>query len=496
MEDREHEINLRDYLLVLSRRKFIVILSVAAVMVSSVIFTPKKPLVYSASSILKVEEPPTESGYLFIGLAFSMPTTLMDAQIKFIGSQDLANEVVQLLRSDMAKFSKERGEMVGWLDTRTAVREVLGSISARQMPNSNLLEINVVENEPKKAMDIANTAAKVAVVKSHEILLKDINKAIKFAEERAKLFKQRLLNSQEELAGYKKSRGFSEAVPGSSAGNIKNMENQYVDLKVKRQIAEENLKTLRNELAKQHNELVPSIVQTQTPLIQKLREELVNLEVKRSMLLRQYTEKHPDVVELQMQIDSTKNILKEETTKAVGSEGITRDPWDMYQKQVSRILELEVEIDTNKIREASFLKILEEYSSNIREQVEKDTELRRLVSDVATNESAYNTLMSNRDRLLMAASILKANVEVARFASLPGEPVKQKTGGRIIISMLLGLVLGLTAAFIEEHMDTSMKSIDDIKQYLNQPVVGVIPLIMTKQEKEKRDESKDTRHQH
>lgn len=493
MEEREREINLRDYLVVFSRRKWIIVLSVVVVTLSSIIFTPRKPLAYLASSILKVEEPQTESSYLFVGLAFSMPTTLMDAQLKFIGSSELANEVVQILKSDMAKLSKERGEMVEWLDAKMAAREVLNSISARQIPNSNLLEINVVANEPKKAMDIANAAVKFAVAKSQEILLKDINRAIKFAEERAKLFKQRLLNSQEELTRYKKGKGF-EAVPGSRADNIKNLENQYVDLKVKRQIAEENLKTLRGELAKQHNELVPSIVEIQTPLIQKLRDELVNLEVKRSMLLRQYTEKYPDVIELQIQIDETKNILKEETGKAVGREGITRDPWDVYQKQVNRILELEVEIDTNKVRAASFLKILEEYSSKIREQVEKDAELRNLVSEVATNESAYNTLMSNRDRLLMAASILKANVEIVRFASLPSEPIRQKAGGRIIISMLLGLVLGLTIAFIEEHMDTSLKSIDDVKRYLNQPVIGVIPMIMTKQEREKKYGRRKKRH--
>lgn len=492
MEERESEINLRDYLVVFSRRKWIIVLSVVVVTLSSIIFTPKRPILYGASAVIKAEEPSIGSEP-FRGLGIYVPTTVMGSQKRLIKSMELAQETVRVLKSKIIKLSKEKGGTAAWIESRGAAKEVQNSISLREVPDTNFLEIIVMADMPVKAMDIANTVAKLAVAQGQKALLEDVRKAYEFADEQAIIFKQKMIGSEEALVRHKKEMGFA-VQSGGGSDRISNLQNQYIDVKVKREIAENSMRTVREELAKRHSDMVPSIVKTQTPLIQKLRQQLVDLEVQRSLLLREYTEKHPSVAELQIQIDETREVLKEEARKAMGEEGITRDPWDVYQREVNMILDLEVEIDSLKVREESFLKMLDEYSLNIREAVDKDAELFRLARDAANNKATYDTMANQRERLQLAMSILKANVEVVRWAEEPKFPIKQRAGNRIILSMFLGLVLGVTVAFIEEHMDTSLKSIDDVKRYLNQPVIGVIPMIMTKQEREKRYGGRKKRH--
>lgn len=60
-------------------------------------------------------------------------------------------------------------------------------------------------------------------------------------------------------------------------------------------------------------------------------------------------------------------------------------------------------------------------------------------------------------------------------ASVPTAPIKPKKVLNIAIAFVLGLFVSIGIAFIKEYMDKTIKTQDDIKRYLNLPVLGVIP---------------------
>ncbi|PJI08948.1 MULTISPECIES: YveK family protein [Clostridium] len=60
-------------------------------------------------------------------------------------------------------------------------------------------------------------------------------------------------------------------------------------------------------------------------------------------------------------------------------------------------------------------------------------------------------------------------------SSVPTAPIKPKKILNIVIAFVLGLVVSIGIAFIKEYMDKTMKTQDDIKRYLDLPVLGVIP---------------------
>ena len=92
------------------------------------------------------------------------------------------------------------------------------------------------------------------------------------------------------------------------------------------------------------------------------------------------------------------------------------------------------------------------------------------------------------EKIRVSIAMMAGQVKVVRLATEPTTPITQKKVPRMLIGCLLGLVLGISAVFIEEHLDTSLKTIDDVTQYIAQPVIGVIPKIMTKEEKERREQ--------
>src|SRR5438046_10142487 len=56
-------------------------------------------------------------------------------------------------------------------------------------------------------------------------------------------------------------------------------------------------------------------------------------------------------------------------------------------------------------------------------------------------------------------------------------PVGADALSTVLVGALLGLSLGLVVAFVQETLDTSFGTIEDVEAYLEVPVLGVVPHI-------------------
>jgi capsular exopolysaccharide synthesis family protein len=66
-------------------------------------------------------------------------------------------------------------------------------------------------------------------------------------------------------------------------------------------------------------------------------------------------------------------------------------------------------------------------------------------------------------------------VEIIDNAVPNEKPVRPNKPLNILLSIIIGLVVGVGLAFFIEYLDTSVKTIDDVERALQAPVLGVIP---------------------
>lgn len=69
------------------------------------------------------------------------------------------------------------------------------------------------------------------------------------------------------------------------------------------------------------------------------------------------------------------------------------------------------------------------------------------------------------------------NVNIIDTAELPVSPVSPNKRLNVMISLLLGLIAGIGINFLIEYLDNTIKTPEDVKNYLDLPVIGVIPMI-------------------
>lgn len=72
------------------------------------------------------------------------------------------------------------------------------------------------------------------------------------------------------------------------------------------------------------------------------------------------------------------------------------------------------------------------------------------------------------------------NVQLIDAAELPKSPVKPNKQLNLAVAGVLGIMLGLGVVFLIEYLDNTVKTPEDIKKYVDLPVIGAIPVFPEK----------------
>jgi polysaccharide biosynthesis transport protein len=77
----------------------------------------------------------------------------------------------------------------------------------------------------------------------------------------------------------------------------------------------------------------------------------------------------------------------------------------------------------------------------------------------------------------VSAGLKASNIRVVDEAVAPHKPARPNLPLNLALAFVLGLGLGVGGAFLQEHLDNSLKSSEDIERYLGLPALGLIPSV-------------------
>lgn len=101
----------------------------------------------------------------------------------------------------------------------------------------------------------------------------------------------------------------------------------------------------------------------------------------------------------------------------------------------------------------------------------------QLQNELMINQKLYALLKERYEKARILEASKTKDIEIVDPATFPRAPLFQKTTVNVFLGGLIGIVLGLVAAFITESMDTSIGTIEDVEEYLRMPVLSIIPQI-------------------
>jgi capsular exopolysaccharide synthesis family protein len=94
---------------------------------------------------------------------------------------------------------------------------------------------------------------------------------------------------------------------------------------------------------------------------------------------------------------------------------------------------------------------------------------------VDTEKQLYDGLLQRMKEAGVSAGLKSNNIHIVDPAKPPRQPYKPNKMLNLALGLMAGLILGVGLAFFVEHLDSSVKTPDDIDRYIKLPSLGVIP---------------------
>ncbi|MGD0960120.1 MAG: polysaccharide biosynthesis tyrosine autokinase [Methylomonas sp.] len=106
---------------------------------------------------------------------------------------------------------------------------------------------------------------------------------------------------------------------------------------------------------------------------------------------------------------------------------------------------------------------------------EKQKEILKLSRDVEVNSELYTNLLNKAEILRIEKAGKIGDIRVIDYAAWPSAPVKPKKAMLVIIYLVVGLIVGIAAAFVRKSLRQGPDSPEELEYILKVPVYGTIP---------------------
>ena len=119
----------------------------------------------------------------------------------------------------------------------------------------------------------------------------------------------------------------------------------------------------------------------------------------------------------------------------------------------------------------------EEFSKKVSIEPVKDTQIIsvNVVDSVPTRAMDIANETANIFKSSIGDIMKVDNVQILDGATIHVEPVSPNVSKNTVVGDIIGLVLGIIISMFKELYDISIKSAEEVEEYLNLPVIGVLP---------------------
>ena len=455
------EINLRDYLDRILRRKGTVLSVTLGVLVLGAFYTFIQKPVYTAKAQLLIEKEPNILSFEQVLQIESMRDDFYQTQYKLLSGRGLADTVIERLKL------YENEEFVGRPDKRKkpidptdhVFREglidgFLGRLAVRPVRLTRLVETSFTARDPKLAAAAVNELTAAFIDLNINMKYAATEQATTFLSEQIKGLQTEIEQKEKELQGLEADANIVALSDTETTviDRLSQLNKALTEAQVERSQKEATWNGLKNV----GPDYVPEAISN--PLIQRLREEYVRLKREYQKMEERFQPDYPELQRTKVELESARISLADET------QNLVKGAYSEYQTALNRERSLEAEFNEQK-GEAFKMNSSAVLYNGLKVEIQNK---KTLLDSLLRRES--ETGVEARLKGLRTSNIRV--VDRARVPVRPSSPNKKKN---LILALLLGLGGGVGLAFLFDLLDNSVKTSEDVERYAGLPTLGVVP---------------------
>ncbi|MGO8734247.1 MAG: GumC family protein [Terriglobia bacterium] len=451
--------HLRAYWHILFKRRWTVLTVTFVVATLAAVISFKTRPVYEATARVEVEAETPEVQSLndvYRSMSGVNDDSFLQTQVDVLKSENLAWRTLQQLGlGDKPGFAQADGGAGRPPAESEAAREgklisaFRAQLRVNQMRDSRMVEVTFSSTDPQLAARAANAVVNNFAEYSFHQKYDATRQASGFMEQQLDELKAKVEKSQQAMVDYERQHAI-------------------VDIGDKQDVVEQRLAGLSQDLTAAQNERMQkqslyeqvsskdsqAALIAQNELLQRLEEKLADLRGQYVDALGQYGPNFPKVLRLRDQVKEDQSAIERERNRVLAR--IRND----YQAAQAREKLLSAAVGQEKVAVGNLSQLLIQHNL--------------LKHEFETNQQLYESLLKHLKDATVSAGLRATNIHIVDPALVPTAPVRPKIMNNIAVGLLVGLVLGVTFAFVRESLDNSMKSAEDLERLIPAPALAVI----------------------
>ncbi len=471
------EFDFKRYAGILHRRRYAAIavaLAVISLLTWGSLFWPKT---YEASSTVFIERSslinPLIKG---VGVSGSIEERLKNLR-NSITSRNIIERVIKKLDLDTkGKNADQYNDLIDGLRKRLTVT-VKGS---RGEAETDLFTISFKGSDPKTVKDIVNALVSEYIEENASYRRTDAYGAVEFIQNQLLEYKARLEDSDKAIREFREKN--PQMIPQSETtllGRLETFQTARIESEIKLKEVLRKRDSLKKQLSGEKELTVAFVTREGSP---QARLDYLNNQL--IVLMTKFTDKHPEIIKVKMEIEELKKQLtqaKEAQKNSPGAETAAMNP--IYQQLKEELVRTEAEIESLRARTSELSRQRQEVQGALGRMPKEQEEWSKLQRDRTVYQKIYDDLLQKLENARVSKD-LEVTDKAATFrvidpAILPHAPVKPDSVLLIMLGLVLGITSGIGAAFGIEYLDRSYKDEESIESELKLPVLASIPRIVT-----------------
>ncbi|MDR3560090.1 MAG: GumC family protein [Negativicutes bacterium] len=455
----EKTIDLKEFIKVVKKRQKIIKNVFMAIVLTVAIISFIIPSTYEAETTLRIKQPKGLGDSLLADLPMGSP--MMTKQQMATYAEILKSRTVVQAVIDITQINKEEPP---------EYEDMLKRITTQQVKDTEILKVTVKAKSPAEAQYVANTLVETFLSRMTNLVRSEQTVVREFIGDRLQESKRELERAEAALEQYKREQKIvaPEEETKAMVDRLASINGMVADNAVGLASSQAKLSSVQDQIGRQN----PGFI-ADSPLIQQYKGKLAELEVELVGLKQNYTDKHPRVMATRAAIAETKNKLNTEIARVISAEAPSMNPIHLGLLQAK--IQSEAEIAAAVAQRSAIDKILAQGEQELFKLPSKEQGLARVMRDTLTAQDIYSMLSKRYEEARISEVMQPTDVQVIDVAVTPEKPVSPRKLLNVVIAAILGLFAGTSLAFIQEYLNRTVRNTEDVKRYLDLPVLGSIP---------------------
>ena len=464
------------YIDILRRRKFYFVFTSPFIFIAAVAVVLSLPPLYQSTGRILIKDADIPEEFIR-----STVTDYAEKQIESTKQGLMTSAKILEMVEKYNLYPRDRSdvavtEITERFRTATIVKMISASVPGQRRKVNIAFEVSFFNEEPQKAQLVANELATLFLEENVKSRTEKADETAKFLEEEADRMQARVQEVENEIAEFKVEHG--DSLPELLEFNLQTVE------RIEQQILASQEESI--QLNEQLHSLNIQLTNT-SPYLQfsssggqqvSPRQRLTELRTRYTELTYQYSDSHPDVVQVKQEMEIAEQALK---TAASGSVDDADNP--IYRQLLRQITSVEGEIKRVGEQRTGLESDLAEYNSRVKKTHQVKRGFDSLTRDYENKLDKYRELRAKQLEANVAQN-LEAENKAGSFSLIeppvfPGYPVKPNKTKLLAMALIVSVGFGVGLMLLVEFLDPGIRGIDANRKVFAREPLAQIPHLYT-----------------